>query len=227
MKQNTQQRGFSLYKTARWVVLAGAVTAIVFALRKPAPPASALAPAQVAEKARSFEAKLEEAEKARQRGDPGGELRLSSEEVSSFVTEASKKAIAGGDGSASGRGAADSDSASPTAAATANTSSNSEPVSVKSTQVAFAGDEVIAQAVTERYGQDIYITVRGKLGAKDGYLTFSPTEFKVGNLSVPVALVDSALQKKLAEPENREKLKLPDFVSDLRIEDGQLVIKQK
>ena len=98
---------------------------------------------------------------------------------------------------------------------------------VKSPQVNFQGDQVIAQALTERYGQDIYITLRGKLGASDGYLTFAPTEFQIGRMSVPVLLIDSSLQKKLAEPETRAKLKLPDFVSDLRIENGELVIKQK
>jgi hypothetical protein len=98
---------------------------------------------------------------------------------------------------------------------------------VKGTQVAFSGNEVIAQAVTERYGQDVYVTVRGRLGADNGYLRFYPTGFKIGDLTVPVSLVDPTLQKKLNEPETHEKLKLPDFVHDLRIENGQLVIVPK
>ena len=67
----------------------------------------------------------------------------------------------------------------------------------------------------------------GKLGAKDGYVTFDPTEFKIGSLSVPVSLVNERLQQKLAEPENHDKLKLPAFISDLRVENGQLKIKEK
>ena len=47
----------------------------------------------------------------------------------------------------------------------------------------------------------------GRLGEKDGYATFDPTEFKVGDLDVPVSLVNPALQKKLAE--QRDRLKLP------------------
>jgi hypothetical protein len=86
---------------------------------------------------------------------------------------------------------------------------------------------VIAQAVTERYGQDVYVTVRGRLGAESGYLRFYPTEFKIGDLRVPVSLVDPTLQKKLNEPETREKLKLPEFISDLRIQNGQLLIIPK
>jgi hypothetical protein len=35
------------------------------------------------------------------------------------------------------------------------------------------------------------------------------------------------LQSKLREPENREKMKLPSYVADLRVENGQLVILEK
>jgi hypothetical protein len=55
-------------------------------------------------------------------------------------------------------------------------------------------------------------------------VTFAPTEFKIGDMPVPVSMVDPALQRKLAKPENREKLKLPQFVSDVRVEHGELVI---
>ncbi len=63
------------------------------------------------------------------------------------------------------------------------------------------------------------------MGAKDGYATFDPTEFKVGDLSVPVSLVNDQLQKRLQE--QRDRLKLPDFVGDLRVEKGELVIREK
>ncbi|HEU5337412.1 MAG TPA: hypothetical protein VFU27_15705 [Terriglobales bacterium] len=45
-------------------------------------------------------------------------------------------------------------------------------------------------------------------------------------MSVPVSLVNPALQRKLADPENRDKLKLPDFVKEVRVENGELVISQ-
>ena len=63
------------------------------------------------------------------------------------------------------------------------------------------------------------------MGAKDGYATFDPTEFKVGDLSVPVSLVNDQLQKRLQE--QRDRLKLRDFVGDLRVEKGELVIREK
>ena len=48
----------------------------------------------------------------------------------------------------------------------------------------------------------------GTWAQKDGYATFEPTEFKVGDLNVPVSLVNPALQRKLAE--QRDRLKLSD-----------------
>jgi hypothetical protein len=97
-------------------------------------------------------------------------------------------------------------------------------VPIKSTQVTFTGEVVVGQFLAEVYGKDLYITVAGHLGSRDGYATFDPTEFKVGDLSIPVSLVNPTLQRKLAEPENRDKLKLPDFVKGLRVEGGELVI---
>jgi hypothetical protein len=53
------------------------------------------------------------------------------------------------------------------------------------------------------------VTISGHIGEKDRYATFDPTEFKVGDLNVPVSLVNPALQKKLAEERDRLKLAEP------------------
>jgi len=42
---------------------------------------------------------------------------------------------------------------------------------------------------------------------------------------VPVSLVNDALQKKLAEQRNR--LKLPDYVGEIKIENDELILKHK
>jgi hypothetical protein len=95
----------------------------------------------------------------------------------------------------------------------------SEPI------VTFEGDQLQGQFVSEVAGKKVYITVKGRLGAKDGYATFEPTEFKVGDLNVPVSLVNDALQKKMLE--DRDKLKLPDSISDVHVENGELVVTKK
>ena len=97
--------------------------------------------------------------------------------------------------------------------------------SIKDQQVSFDGDVVHGQFLTEIAGKDVWITVSGHIGEKDGYATFDPTEFKVGDLNVPVSLVNPALQKKLSE--ERDRLKLPDNVGGVKIENGELVMQQK
>lgn len=91
--------------------------------------------------------------------------------------------------------------------------------------VNFHDDVVTGQFTAKIAGQQVYVTVSGHLGAKDGYVTFEPTQFKVGDLAIPVALVNAALQKKMQE--QREQMKLPAFVGDLRVENGELIIRPK
>ncbi len=79
---------------------------------------------------------------------------------------------------------------------------------IKDQQVTMDGDIVHGKFLTEIGGKDVWVTISGRMGEKDGYATFDPTEFKVGDLEVPVSLVNPALQKKLAE--ERDRLKVPN-----------------
>jgi len=87
------------------------------------------------------------------------------------------------------------------------------------------GDIVRGQFLTQIAGRDVYVTLGGHLGAKDGYATFDATEAKIGDLSIPTSLVNEALQKKLLD--QRDQLKLPDNVKDVRVENGELVLVPK
>lgn len=79
---------------------------------------------------------------------------------------------------------------------------------IKDQKVTYDGDTVHGEFLTEIAGKDVWITIAGHMGQKDGYATFDPTEFKVGGVEVPVSLVNPALQRKLAE--ERDRLKLSD-----------------
>ena len=82
-----------------------------------------------------------------------------------------------------------------------------DPV-IKDQQVTMDGDIVHGKFLTTIAGKDVWVTISGHMGEKDGYATFDPTEFKVGDMEVPVSLVNPALQRKLAE--ERDRLKLPN-----------------
>jgi hypothetical protein len=79
---------------------------------------------------------------------------------------------------------------------------------IKDQQVTTEGDLVHGRFLTEIGGKDVWVTISGHMGEKDGYATFDPTEFKVGDTEVPVALVNPMLQRKLAE--ERDRLKVPN-----------------
>jgi hypothetical protein len=82
-----------------------------------------------------------------------------------------------------------------------------DPV-IKDQQVTMDGDIVHGKFLTTIAGKDVWVTISGHMGEKDGYATFDPTEFKVGDMEVPVSLVNPALQRKLAE--ERDRLKIPN-----------------
>lgn len=80
-----------------------------------------------------------------------------------------------------------------------------DPV-IKDQQVTMDGDIVHGKFLTTIAGKDVWVTISGHMGEKDGYATFDPTEFKVGDMEVPVSLVNPALQRKLAEERDRLKI---------------------
>jgi uncharacterized protein YpmS len=193
------------YRVARWAMLIALVIVLGLILVKPTRIVEQQSPTLKKENAEAFQTKLAELEHAHARGEGGAEIRVNADEVAAALASSGSQAV-------------QTDSRDPL---------KPEQVPIKDPQVRFEGDEVQSQFCAEVYGKDVYVTLAGRLGSKDGYVTFSPTGFKIGSLPVPISLVEAQVQKKLEEPENREKLKLPDFVADLRIENGQLVIVEK
>jgi len=195
------------------VTLAASLVAVVLLLEKPAPVAVAQAPAAIAEHAQSFEQKMADFAQAAQSSKadagttaPKTEVRINSDEISAVLAQS--LGTAGG-----------------TAGLTPDSDVGSATPTLKDQHVSFEGDLVHGQFLTQIAGKDVWITISGHLGDKDGYATFDPTEFKVGDLSVPVSLVKPALQKKLDE--QRDRLKLPENVGSMKVENGELVMQQK
>jgi hypothetical protein len=228
--------------------LVASLVAIFLVLKKPAPVAQKQSPAAIAANAQSFDQKMEKLEGAasQQRrpvaqaapaappdgenyagpstadSQPAGvesgsaaasqsktEVHINSDEIGAVLAQA-----LGAAGSSAGAGELSPDS-----------DVGSGAPKIKDQQVSFDGDVVHGQFLTEIAGKDVWVTVSGHLGSKDGYATFDPTEFKVGDLNVPVSLVNPALQKKLAE--QRDRMKLPDYVGDVKVQNGELVMQQK
>ena len=178
-----------------FATLAISILTLVLVLKRPAPVAPAAAPAAAAANAQSFQEKVNRLAQPRVPGEGENEVRINAGELSAALAQAAGVLPA-------------------TTAAPANSSTNApsspSPVgpatefpgavpNIKDYQVSMDGDIVRGQFLTEIAGKDVYLTLAGHLGAKDGYATFDATEVKVGDLSVPVSLVNEVLQKKLAE----------------------------
>jgi hypothetical protein len=192
-----------------------ALLALVLVLKRPAPVAQQKTPAVIAAPAQSFNQKvdqLEPAPKQSQQSQASGgyssaapQSSQSSQPSQSPKTEAHSNSDGIGALLAQAAGAAG-------AAGTGGLSPDSdlgggEP-NIKDQQVTYEGDVVHGRFLTEIAGKDVWVTISGHMGSKDGYATFEPTEFKVGDISVPVSLVNPALQRKLAE--QRDRMKLPE-----------------
>lgn len=197
------------------VTLASSIIAIVLVLKKPQPVSQPMPPAVAKEKAESFQQKIEQLEQPRPAGQPPVEVHLNAEEVSAAIDQAA---------------GALSTAVPATGLPSSVPLSADAPLApgqpeIKDYQVSFDGDVARGQFVAQIGGKDVYVTLAGHLGAKDGYATFDPTEFKVGDLDIPTSLVNGALQKRLTE--QRDRLKLPDDVGSLKVENGELVMTQK
>jgi hypothetical protein len=206
--------------------LVTSVAALYLVLKKPAPVAPPQSPAAAAANVESVEKKLEQLEQPKEPGQAPAQVHFNSDEITAALAQAAAalpKNIPTSAAMAAG-------SASQTGLPTSVPSSadavigEGEP-QVKDYKVNFDGDVARGQFVTQIGGKDVYVTLAGHLGSKDGYATFDPTEFKVGDLSIPVSMVSGALQQKLGE--QRDRLKLPDDVGDIKVENGQLVATQK
>jgi hypothetical protein len=58
-------------------------------------------------------------------------------------------------------------------------------------------------------------------------LRFEPLGGQIGSFPIPLSALESAVQRLMDSPENREKLKLPPEISDLRIQNGEVVASYK
>ena len=195
--------------------LAVSLTVLVMLFKRPQPVAPPQAPAAAAANAESFQNKIAQIEKPNPAGQAPAEVHLNSAEITAAFAQAAGAIPANASADATPVGGQ---------SVTAAVDPSAQP-DIKDYNVNFEGDVAHGQFLTKIAGKDVWVTVSGHLGSKDGYATFEPTEFKVGDVSIPASLVNDALQKKLAEQHDR--LKLPDSVGGLKVENGELVITQK
>ena len=188
------------------------VAALVLVLRKPQPVAPTLPPAEVKANAESYQNKIEQLEQPRAPGQTN-EVRINAQEVNAAIAQAAG-ALSVGSAPLSNTPTGGSRDLSGDLGA-------GEP-DIKDYRVNFEGDVAKGQFLTRIAGKDVWVTLEGHLTSKDGYATLEPTKIKVGDLEIPVSLVNDQLQKRLMQ--QRDRLKLPESVNGIKVENGEVVL---
>jgi hypothetical protein len=194
-----------IFRVARWLIFAALGAAVLLMLGNPAPISPPMSRADRAGQADSFFRKMSEL-RARRTGDEAGVVvRFTSAEVEAALQQRGMTPPSGDEGAAPA-----DDGNAPAASAY---------------RIGFDGDVARGQFQADARVKQVTLTIGGHVGARDGYVTIDPTEFRIGRLRIPVSLLRGALEQRLRE--QREALRLPDYVSDVRVEQGRLVIRGK
>lgn len=208
-----------VFRIVRWTVYAFALIVLILLLHKPAPPAVSTTP----EAAARAEQKFQDVQQSVAQGQPAT-LHMTETELNSYL--ASHLALSG-NGNAPNGAANAASSGTPDAAPNPDqpTMDDVEQMrsNVKDVKVQLVDDHVRAYVVFDVHGKDMTLQLVGKLGADNGFLKFEPVSGQIGSLPIPQATLEAAVRKMMESPENREKLKLPSDISNLKIENGEVV----
>jgi hypothetical protein len=207
-----------IFRIARWTTYGFALVTLVLAFHKTPPPVVETSP-QAAARA---EEKFQDVEKAVANGQPAT-LRMDETELNSYLASHLAMAEKDAPNPVSGGGAQGAPGgAGPTLQEVEQMRSN-----VRDFKVQLMDDRVKAYVVFDVHGKDMTLQLEGRLSAQNGYLRFEPVSGQFGSLPIPQSALESAVQRVMDSPENREKLKLPPEISDLRIQNGEVVANYK
>lgn len=202
-----------VFRILRWTVYACSLFALVLLLHKVAPPLVETN----AEAAARAEQKVQDVQQAAALGQPAT-LRMDETELNSYL--------------ASHLGLADDNVAFEQSAAPGGTRGSNAPAAndveqmrsnVKDVKLQLIDDHIRAYVMFDVHGKDMTLQLEGKLGAAYGFLRFEPVSGQIGALPIPQATLEAAVRRMMESPENRDKLKLPAEISDLKIENGEVV----
>ena len=203
-----------IFRFVRWSTYAVVVVTLILALHKtPAPPVETNPQA-----AARAEQKFEDAERAVANGQ-AATVRVDETELNSYLS--SHLELAGKEAAKPVTPAAQPDDSHGSAPTTQEVEQMRS--TVRDFKIQLVDDRVKAYVLFDVHGKDMTLQLEGRLGAQNGYLNFEPVSGQIGSLPIPQSTLESAVRRLMESPENREKLKLPPQIADLRIENGEVV----
>jgi hypothetical protein len=208
-----------IFRIIRWSTYAFALITLVLVFHKVPPPIVEASPQAAAR----VEEKFEAVERAVASGQ-AATLRLDESELNSYLSTHLDLA-----GNATPPASAPSGGGQRVPSAPAPSPQEVEQMrsNVRDVKVQLIDDRVKAYVLFDVHGKDMTLQLEGRLSTRDGYLRFEPVSGQIGSLPIPQSSLESAVQRMMDSPENREKLKLPSDISDLRIQNGEIVATYK
>lgn len=218
-KRNLWRQAF---RVVRWSMYLAAAISLMMVFHAVPPPVIATSPQAAAR----VDQKVEAVEQAVSTGQ-AGTLRLDQTELNSYLAshlDISPRAPATPAPNNTPAPAPDNaTSGLPTPTGTTSEQVEQVRSTVRDVKVELIEDRVRAYVVFDFHGKDMTLQLEGKLGASNGYLRFEPVSGQLGSFPIPQSTLETAVQKLMDSPENREKFKLPAQMSSLKIENGEIV----
>ena len=207
------------FRIVRWSTYLAAIITLLMVFHATPPPVIATSP-QVAAR---VEQKVEAVEQAVASGQPAT-LRLDQTELNSYLAshlDISPNSPTRATSTNASPDGVDSNLPAPTG--TTAEQVEQERSSVRDVKIELVDDRVRAYVLFDFHGKDMTLQLEGRLAAANGYLRFEPVSGQIGSLPIPQSTLETAVQKMMDSPENREKLRLPAEISGLKIANGELV----
>jgi hypothetical protein len=88
-------------------------------------------------------------------------------------------------------------------------------------------DRLVAVFALKVIGIHLYITLGGKPGVEDHQLQFDLDQVRLGHMPTSSSLISEVLREKLAGSQGQEMMILPDYITAMHVENGELVVESK
>jgi hypothetical protein len=207
------------FRIIRWTTYAAAIVTLLMVFHATPPPVIATSPQATAR----AEQKVEAVEQAVASGQ-SATLHLDQGELNSYLASHLDISPNGASNAATNATpSGDANSNLPTPSGTPAEQVEQVRSTVRDVKVELVEDRVRAYVAFDFHGKELTLQLEGRLASTNGYLRFEPISGQVGSLPIPQSALETAVQRMIDSPENREKLRLPPEITDLRIENGELL----
>lgn len=101
-------------------------------------------------------------------------------------------------------------------------SPTTESTGIRDIRIKLNDDRIHVYVLLEFHGKGVTVDFESKIYTENGYVRLVPTGGRVGALAIPKSVLASAARQMMESPESREQLRLPNNISDLRVQDGKI-----